>query len=93
MHYIGSCRCCGQGLLGIRICCEDGMGLVVCEECEAIWLHPTCSGEPLFPRPPGGLCPRCGQSLWSLPAHWASLDEIDRLGWQEYIQGDWDSEV
>jgi hypothetical protein len=48
MHYVGSCPCCGQGLLGIRICCEQGMGLVVCEECEAIWVHPDLSRRAAF---------------------------------------------
>ncbi len=92
MHYVGTCRCCGQGLLGIRICCEDEIGLILCEECEAIWLEPTCTGTPLFPQQPDSCCPRCGRSLWQPPSHWASGDEVDRLGWAEYVLGDWEEE-
>jgi hypothetical protein len=92
VYFVGTCRCCGQGLLGIRICCEDQIGLVLCEECDAIWLEPTCAGDPLFPGQPESTCPRCGRPIWHPPAHWASQDEVDRLDWTEYVLGDWESQ-
>jgi hypothetical protein len=78
--------------LGIRICCEDEIGLILCEECEAIWLHPTCPGSPLFPQQPDSACPRCNRPIWQLPAHWATQAEVDRLDWNEYVLGDWEEE-
>lgn len=91
MYYVGTCSCCGQGLLGIRICCDDETGLILCDECEAIWLHPSCPGSPLFPQPPDSACPRCHRPIWDPPAHWATQPEIDRLDWNDYVQGDWET--
>lgn len=91
MYYVGTCRCCEQGLLGIRICCEDEIGLILCEECEAIWLHPTCPGSPLFPQQPDSACPRCNRPIWEAPAHWATQAEVDRLDWNEYVLSDWEN--
>jgi hypothetical protein len=90
VYYVGTCRVCWQGLLGVRICCDDRIGLVLCEECEAIWLEPACTGAPLFPSPPDSRCPRCGRPLWEPPSHWASHDELDRLDWTCFVLGEWD---
>jgi hypothetical protein len=87
VYYLGNCRCCQQGLLGIRICCDDEIGLVVCDECEAIWLEPECTGDPLTPAQPDSRCPRCQRPIWQRPGHWASWAEVERLGWEGVIQG------
>ena len=90
MFSVGSCSRCQQGLLGVRICCPDEIGLVVCDECEAIWLDAECTGPPLYPDSPGSLCPRCGQDLWQSASHWATAEEVDRLGWARFVQDAWD---
>lgn len=92
MYYVGICRVCGQGLLGVRICCDDQIGLVVCEECEAIWLEPSCTGPPLFAESADSLCPRCGRPLWEPPSHWATLDEVERLSWLDAVRGQWSAD-
>ena len=88
MYYVAACPACGQGLLGIRICCGGPSGLIVCDECEATWFDPARESGPYFPAQPESGCPRCGQPLWAPPSHWASAAEIEQLGWLEFVVGD-----
>ena len=87
MYFVGFCHVCGQGLLGIRVCCEPD-ALIVCDECEAVWTSPECGEPPLYPDPEGSLCPRCHKPLWDLPAHWASREEIAALAWSDAVMGE-----
>jgi hypothetical protein len=87
MYFVDHCRVCEQGLLGIRICCGGVEPLVVCDECEAVWFTPDSQARPLYPEQPHSKCPRCGQPLWSRPAHWATWDEIAELDWQRHVIG------
>lgn len=64
---------------------EDVHGLVVCDECEAIWLEPDSSKMHLYPDAENACCPVCQADLWS-DSHWASRDEISQLGWSRAIR-------
>lgn len=92
MFYVGNCPCCDQGLLGIRICCEDEIGLIVCDECEAIWLEPARCTPAIFTEQPDSRCPRCDRPIWQPPSHWAAADEVERLGWQREVVGEFPDE-
>ncbi len=91
-HSVATCPICGGGLCGIRICvlegCEDGPGqpgihgLVVCDECDAIWLEPDVSTVHQYPALDNAKCPICNLPLWGEQSHWAEMAEIQRLGWE-----------
>ena len=87
MYYIGSCPVCEQGDLGIRICSGLGHGIVLCDECDAMWLGPELSCPPFFLNTPEMPCIHCGASLIQPPARWASWDEVQQLGWQTAVGG------
>lgn len=96
-HSIGFCPICGGGLCGIRICSGDGAdgeadrarsspgpthGLVVCDECEAMWLEPDLGTAHQYPAIEDARCPICSAPLWGPCGRWASRDEIESLGWE-----------
>ncbi|WP_231612192.1 hypothetical protein [Novipirellula galeiformis] len=56
-------------------------GLVVCDECEAIWLEPDLTTRHQYPNGCDARCPVCLEPLWGEQGHWASAEEIDILGW------------
>jgi len=84
---VGTCRVCGQGLLGVRVCSDHHPPIVLCQECESIWQTPQCEGSPQHSIQPGSRCPICDQPLFTPPAHWADQTEIARLGWSDSITG------
>ena len=87
MFYVGFCPVCGEGTLGLRVCGGQEDVVVLCDECDAVWLYPDCEGEAIYPEQPHLPCPQCGASLVEEPAHWASADEIESCGWSAAVQG------
>jgi hypothetical protein len=83
-HSIGFCPICGDGLCGIRIYQSDDnstYGLVVCDECDAVWTEPNLSTKPFFPDTEDERSPIDGQPIWGATSHWADLRECALLGW------------
>jgi len=83
-HSIGLCPICGDGLCGIRIYQSDRdstYGLIVCDECDAVWTEPDLSRKPYFPDSEDARSPMDGQPIWSPSSHWADLKECESLGW------------
>ncbi len=68
-------------------------GLVVCDECEAIWLTPNTESAHQYPDPEDARCPICQLSLWGPSSHWASMAEIESLGWTHAIDRTLDGEL
>jgi hypothetical protein len=91
MYYIGFCPVCEQGALGIRVCSGLGHGVVLCDECDAMWLSLDLTRPAVFLSAAGLTCLHCGGSLDEPPAHWATWDELERLGWQTSVQGQGES--
>ena len=60
-------------------------GLVVCDECEAIWLEPDTTSEHQYPDPENAKCPVCGDHLWNGNNHWANRVEVAFLGYGSKI--------
>lgn len=85
MHHIGLCPACKQGVRGIRQCHTHGV--IVCEECDAVWTAPEPADDYAFPQQPDLPCPICSRSLWGEGTHWASEAEIAALGWSDRIAG------
>ncbi len=89
---VGQCPICGDGLCGIRIYHADSpraYGLVICDECEALWTEPNLSLKPVFPGVFADSDMACspvdGWPLWDGSSHWADLQECARLGWLSAI--------
>ncbi len=96
-HSIGFCPICGGGLCGIRICGVDDAGtdarfaqtgsdaphgLVICDECDAIWLEPDLTTAHQYPSAEDSRCPLCSLPLWGNQSRWADAVDIESLGWE-----------
>jgi len=90
MYYVGICPKCEQGTLGIRICSTQEDLVILCDECDALWLPAALTAEPVFPKQPDLPCPCCDGNLLNPPAHWASLGEIYAKGWLSSVTGEAD---
>ncbi|MGI9456179.1 MAG: hypothetical protein ACR2NU_06420 [Aeoliella sp.] len=81
MFYVGFCRACGTGALGLRTCSGCASVVVVCDECDMAWVDedfsdpPASSGGETLP------CPHCEASLYDEPSHWSTRDEVDHCEW------------
>jgi hypothetical protein len=105
-HSIDFCPICGGGLCGIRICGVDPQnaakrfeklgndaphGLVVCDECEAIWLEPDITTAHQYPDIEEAKCPICEEALWGQESRWANVDDVVSLGWEFAVNPDLDA--
>ena len=89
MYFAGFCRVCGEGLLGVRVCKNGALPLIVCDECESMWSDPKLTGPAKTPRDVDG--PVGDAELWGPDSHWADANELDRLQWRKYVIGRWTS--
>lgn len=92
-HSIDYCPICGGGLCGIRICGIDTNaphGLVVCDECEAIWLSPSITAPHQYPDSSNAACPICLAPLWGDQSRWATYEDCVVLGWEHAIDPELD---
>jgi hypothetical protein len=81
MHYVGFCRLCGTGPLGLRACGGCGELVVLCDECDAMWLDANFSARPQFGSQDDLPCPYCATSLLRPPSCWASQARIAKVAW------------
>lgn len=81
MFYVGFCRICGTGPLGIRQCGACDQLAIVCDECDAVWDSADLSASPLLSDDPNLPCSACGASLLGGDSHWATLEEIRQSEW------------
>ncbi|WP_339730169.1 hypothetical protein [uncultured Gimesia sp.] len=88
MYYVETCPFCEQGNLGVRICSLAGDVVILCDECDALWLSTEISDPPAFPEQPDLPCPCCQGNLTDAPAHWASFGEIYQKGWVSIVKGE-----
>ncbi len=100
-HSIDFCPICGGGLCGVRICglpsdsssqVEETAthGLVVCDECEAIWLEPDLTSDHQYASIEDARCPVCSKPLWHSSSRWADSNDLESLGWSHRINHDLD---
>ena len=82
MHYVGFCRICGTGPLGLRECGNCGEIVVLCDECDAVWTDGDFAAKPLLADKVGDLpCPYCETTLLEEPSRWASKSKIEKVAW------------
>ncbi len=81
MYYVGYCRICTTGPLGVRACGHCGELTILCDECDAAWSDANLGGPPTFSSAAELPCPKCGQTLIGEPSHWAGVGEIHGASW------------
>ena len=69
---------------------DSAHGLIICDECEAIWLEPDVSSDHQYPSPEDAACPVCSQSLWGTNSRWADPADIETIGWTSAVNHDLD---
>ena len=67
-------------------------GLVICDECEAVWIEPDVSTVHQYPDLENAVSPVSGQSLWGEGSRWANREEIAAFGWSEAVNPALDAE-
>lgn len=67
-------------------------GLIVCDECEAIWLEPDTSTDHVYPSAECSACPICLEPLWGAQSRWATRADVERLGWSSAVNAALDVE-
>ena len=81
MHYVGFCRICGTGPLGLRRCGGCDSVVILCDECDAVWTSAELKASPTLTDDPQLPCPRCEASLVGEGSAWATRAEIDATPW------------
>ena len=89
-YSVAACPVCGGGLCTVRVfLAQDGSldhGLVVCDECEAIWLQPDVAVRHVYVDPENPVSPISGQPLYDQhSSRWADGDDIETLQWTTAI--------
>ena len=81
MLYVGFCRVCGTGPLGLRTCGQCGQVVILCDECDAAWTSADLQATPTFTNDPQMPCPACESSLFHPPSHWTTNEEALAVDW------------
>lgn len=88
LFYVGFCSSCETGPLGVRVCGNCDKPIILCDECDAIWMDVDRSAPPTFPEQPDLPCPHCKSSLLSEKSHWANRSELESAGWLAAVVGE-----
>lgn len=92
MFYIDTyCPICRSGLRGILRCSDKKTLVIICDECDAIWLDPVNldADQALFVSPPDFVIPGLDCSVGDKQdAGWATRDEVKAYGWENFIIGE-----
>lgn len=81
MLFIGLCRLCETGPLGLRSCGQCGRVVVLCDECDAVWRDANTAASPDMADAESLPCPYCDASLNAPPSAWASLEQCEQEAW------------
>ena len=81
MYYLGFCRICSTGPLGLRWCGGCGNVVVLCDECDAVWTSADLNAKPYLASVGELPCPECNFSLVDTPSRWATKSQIEACDW------------
>lgn len=88
IYYIQqNCPICHYGSVGFRICSDKETIVLMCDECDSIWLDPadiSCSNV-TYPTSPDFKIPNLNCSVKSPISSWANKEEIEKYGWKAAI--------
>jgi len=78
------------GVVAFRRCSDSRTIVLSCDECGATWLDPQdiAAESALAPRAPDFIIPGTVVSLKGSDAGWASKDEIEKMGWSNFVVGE-----
>lgn len=85
--HSGSCSyCTHQGWLGFYVCGDYQTIVLICDECETIYLSPEdkLRDVPVLDR--DGMLP---SGVLLSGGRWANRAEVSALGWEKYVEGEW----
>lgn len=96
MRYsVAECPIYQAGLCSVRAFFENDIastskkpshGLVICDECEAIWFQPDVRGVHVYADSESPHCPITGDPLYDeQTSRWANPDDVLALGWADKI--------
>jgi hypothetical protein len=78
------------GQICFRLCANGESIVLMCNECDAVWLEPEHFEIDYFlsPQPPDFLVPGTNCSVGGPKSRWASKDEVSKKGWSSFIVGE-----
>jgi hypothetical protein len=84
------CPLCYWGQIGFRLCSDKKTVVLMCDECDAVWLRPgdVNTSIPLYPQSPDFIVPGLECSILSPHSQWACKSDIIRVGWEQFIAND-----
>lgn len=87
MYYlVENCSVCSEGILGFLRCSDGKHVVIMCVECNSVWLAPdeVEDQNPIYPEAPDFLLPDSKISISGGESGWASLEEIKSAGIGSY---------
>ncbi len=88
MYYLEkNCPVCQEGILGLLTCSDGEKVVIMCDECDSVWLSPeeVAIQEPIYPTPPDFFLPNSKISVSGGHSGWAQRDAIREAGMENYI--------
>jgi hypothetical protein len=81
------CPLCGEGSRGFRLCSDQRTLVVMCDECDAIWLdiRRLEAEQAVYPSAPTFKLPNRDCSVMAPQSRWATRAEVTAHGWQDHI--------
>jgi hypothetical protein len=90
MYFLaGECPICNSGTRGFRLCSDQQTVVIMCDECDSVWLDARCleASDVIYPTSPHFLLP--GQSYGvGRGSRWATKSEISAASWANLISGE-----
>jgi hypothetical protein len=84
------CPVCSYGNVGFRKCSDQKTLVLMCDECDAVWLKPEeiKFENAIFPDAPDFYLPGSSISISNPKSSWASIKDIKRLKFEKFIAGE-----
>lgn len=88
MYYVDQyCPICQTGTVCFRICSDNKHIVLMCDECDSIWLDPNIieATNVVYPVAPNFTIPGLTCSVKSPQSRWATKQEIAKQKWLIFI--------
>lgn len=85
---IDTCPICAQGQIGFRKCANSPQIVLMCDECDSVWLDPdsVTANNVIYLESPNFEIPL--QNCSMINSRWATRDEVCQRGWEKYCGRD-----
>ena len=83
-----TCPICGTGARGFRLCDDQSTVVVMCDECDSLWLDAGRLDQldVVYAEPPEFRVP--GLSCSIAKSRWATRAEVESAGWGDLVAGE-----